>query len=83
MFEIAQNYRHQGVGTSLLHEIIRYCRDRNIQRLTGEIKADNTTVRLWYRHRGFRVCHDDRIEISPATCPSLHPSSQGGMVKPE
>ena len=39
MIEIAQNYRQQGLGTSLLKEIIKYCKDSNIKKLTGEIKG--------------------------------------------
>lgn len=65
MIEIAQNYRHQGVGTTLLNEIIHYCRERNIQRLTGEIKGDDN-LHLWYRHHGFTVSENGRIELCPA-----------------
>jgi len=68
MIEISQNYRHQGVGTSLLQEIIRYCKKSNIKRLTGEIKGDARTLRHWYRNNGFTISHDDRIDLLPAIC---------------
>lgn len=69
MIEVSQNYRKQGVGTSLLQEVIRYCRHSNIQRLTGEIKGDARTLRHWYRNNGFKVDNNDKIELLPtASC---------------
>jgi GNAT superfamily N-acetyltransferase len=65
MIEISQNYRHRGVGTSLLQEVIQYCRDSNIIRLTGEIKGDSRTLRGWYSNNGFQVSNDDLIELLP------------------
>lgn len=67
MIEIAQNYRHQGVGTTLLREIISYCRARNIRRLTGEIKGETRTLRHWYRNNGFTIDSSDRIELLPTS----------------
>jgi len=63
MIEIAQNYRQQGVGTSLLNEIIKYCKNSNIKNLTGEIKGDDRTLRHWYSNNGFKVSNDNRIEL--------------------
>jgi GNAT superfamily N-acetyltransferase len=68
MIEISQNYRHQGVGTNLLQEIISYCKKSNIKRLTGEIKGDARTLRHWYRNNGFTISHDDHINLHPAIC---------------
>ncbi len=68
MIEISQNYRHKGVGSTLLKEVIRYCRASNIQRLTGEIKGDARTLRQWYRSNGFVVDSRDRIELLPVSC---------------
>ena len=69
MIEVSQNYRHRGVGTTLLQEVIRYCQARNIRRLTGEIKGDTRTLRHWYRSNGFVVDSKDRIELLPtASC---------------
>ncbi len=65
MIEISQNYRHRGLGTSLLQEVIQYCRDSNIIRLTGEIKGDSRTLRDWYSNNGFQVSNDDLIELLP------------------
>lgn len=65
MIEVAQNYRHRGVGTTLLQAVINYCRDCNINRVTGEIKGDARTLRRWYERNGFQVSGDDRIELSP------------------
>ena len=63
MIEIAQNYRQQGLGTSLLKEIIKYCKDSKIKKLTGEIKGDDRTLRHWYSNNGFTVSKDNRIEL--------------------
>jgi GNAT superfamily N-acetyltransferase len=67
MIEVSQNYRHRGVGTSLLQEVIRYCRSSNIRHLTGEIKGDTRTLRHWYRNNGFAVDSKDRIELLPVS----------------
>lgn len=67
MIEVAQNYRHKGVGSTLLKAIVHYCHDRNIQRLTGEIKGDTRTLRQWYRSNGFVVDSRDRIELLPTS----------------
>ena len=67
MIEISQNSRHKGVGSTLLKEVIRYCRASNIQRLTGEIKGDARTLRQWYRSNGFVVDSRDRIELLPVS----------------
>jgi GNAT superfamily N-acetyltransferase len=68
MIEISQNYRQRGVGTSLLQEVIQYCRDSNIIRLTGEIKGDSRTLRDWYSNNGFQVSNDDQIELHTLAC---------------
>ena len=67
MIEIAQNYRHNGIGSTLLDEVIRYCRARNVPRLTGEIKGDTPTLRHWYMNHGFAVDSRDRIELLPVS----------------
>jgi ribosomal protein S18 acetylase RimI-like enzyme len=66
MIEVAQNYRQQGVGTTLLQEVIRYCRACNIKRVTGEIKGDAGTLGPWYRKNGFKVSQNNNIELQPA-----------------
>lgn len=65
MIQISQNYRHRGVGTSLLREVIQYCRDSNIKRLIGEIKGDSRNLRNWYSNNGFQVSKDDHMELLP------------------
>lgn len=67
MIEVSQNYRKNGIGTGLLQEVIRYCRDSNIKVLTGEIKGDARTLRHWYRNNGFKVDQNDNIELLPST----------------
>ena len=63
MIEVAQNCRYAGLGTALLQEVIRYCRDHHIDTLCGEIKRDLRTLSAFYRHNGFVVDREHRISL--------------------
>jgi len=63
MIQIAQNYRNRGIGTVLLKEILHYCRNHNIHRLTGEIKGELPALRQWYLQNGFSIVSDTWLEI--------------------
>lgn len=63
MIEVAQNYRHAGLGTALLQEVIRYCRENHIGALRGEIKGDLRTLSAFYRRNGFTIDQDHRISL--------------------
>ncbi len=66
MIQIAQNYRNRGVGTVLLKEILHYCKNHNVQRVTGEIKGEMGLLRSWYRKNGFAIVNDTWIEFQLA-----------------
>jgi GNAT superfamily N-acetyltransferase len=63
MIQVSQNYRNRGIGTVLLKEILHYCRNHNIHRITGEIKGETARLREWYRRNGFTVANDTSIEF--------------------
>ena len=63
MIEVAQNCRYAGLGTALLQEVIRYCRDHRIDTLCGEIKGDLRTLSAFYRRNGFVVDREHRISL--------------------
>jgi len=41
---VRSDLKGKGLGTLLMHKLIRYCRDRGIARLEGEVLEDNTTM---------------------------------------
>lgn len=63
MIQVSQNYRNRGIGTVLLKEILHYCRNHNIQRVTGEIKGETARLRDWYRRNGFTIVNEAWIEF--------------------
>jgi GNAT superfamily N-acetyltransferase len=60
--QVAQNFRHRGIGTVLLGEILHYCRNHNIHRLVGEMKGDLPALQRWYARNGFEISADNRLE---------------------
>jgi len=65
MIEVSQNYRNAGVGTSLLQEVIAYCRTHQVKRLYGNINGDMRTLGRFYRENGFVVDPLGHIELEP------------------
>lgn len=61
--EVSQNYRNRGVGTALLDEVVRFCRDAQVSSIYGEAKGDVDILRRWYRAQGFALHGNDRIKI--------------------
>lgn len=66
MIQISQNYRNRGIGTVLLKEILHYCKNHNVHRVTGEIKGEMQVLRSWYRKNGFSIVNDTWIEFQLA-----------------
>ena len=66
MIQVSQNYRNRGIGTVLLKEILHYCKNHNVHRVTGEIKGETALLRSWYRKNGFTVVNDTWIEFQLA-----------------
>jgi acetyltransferase len=50
---IADQFQHQGLGTELLRRLIQVGRDEHLQRLTGDILAENLGMRAVCRELGF------------------------------
>jgi GNAT superfamily N-acetyltransferase len=63
IIQISQNYRNRGIGTVLLKEILHYCKNHNVHRVTGEIKGELAALRAWYRKNGFAIVNDTWIEF--------------------
>lgn len=66
IIQISQNYRNRGLGTVLLREILHYCKNHNVHRVTGEIKGEMALLRSWYRKNGFTIVNDTWIEFQLA-----------------
>jgi acetyltransferase len=52
---IADQFQHQGLGTELLRRLIQIARDEKLQRLTGDILAENLGMQAICKHLGFRL----------------------------
>ena len=50
---IAEEYRHQGVGTALIAEAKAWCRERLIERLQLSVLANNEAAKALYKKEGF------------------------------
>jgi acetyltransferase len=64
---VRSDLKGQGLGTALLEKSIRYCRQRGIRELCGEILADNSAMlrlaqRLGFEQRPF--LHDGEVKVS-------------------
>ncbi len=64
--EVQQNYRNQGIGSALLDEVIRFCKDQRVSTLYGEAKGDLEILRRWYSDKGFELDRVDNIQLSIA-----------------
>lgn len=64
--EVQQNYRNQGIGSALLDEVIRFCKDQRVNTLYGEAKGDLEILRRWYSNKGFELDSVDNIQLSIA-----------------
>jgi len=63
IIRVAKEYRNRGIGTVLLREILHYCRNNNITRLTGELRGDVPTLSRWLDQNGFTVQDQRWLEI--------------------
>ncbi|MBC8339711.1 MAG: GNAT family N-acetyltransferase [Rhodospirillales bacterium] len=52
---IRSDIKHQGLGHALMGKAIRYCGERGISRLMGQILADNTRMLNFARKEGFKA----------------------------
>ncbi len=47
------SHQKQGVGGGLLDEFIKLCKDRGVERILLEVRADNTSAMRLYERHGF------------------------------
>ncbi|NQV82456.1 MAG: GNAT family N-acetyltransferase [Rhodospirillales bacterium] len=52
---IRSDLKHQGLGHALTRKVIRYCNERGILRLLGQVMADNKRMLDFIRKEGFKV----------------------------
>lgn len=52
---VADQFQHQGLGTELLRRLIQVGRDEKLQRLTGDILAENLGMQAICKHLGFSL----------------------------
>ncbi|MFK7864603.1 MAG: GNAT family N-acetyltransferase [Pseudohongiellaceae bacterium] len=61
--EVNQHYRNRGVGSVLLQEVIKFCKDQRVSSLYGEAKGDVESLRRWYQGEGFELDSVDNIQL--------------------
>ena len=66
MIQVSQTYRNRGIGTVLLKEILHYCKNHNVHRVTGAINGATPRLTEWYRRNGFAIVNDTWIEFQLA-----------------
>ena len=52
---VTDHFQHQGLGTQLLRQLIQLARDEHIQRLTGDVLAENWKMQAVCQKLGFRL----------------------------
>lgn len=52
---VQSDQQHQGLGAVLLNKLIRYCRNRGIKQLTGEMLAQNAAMMALAKDCGFKA----------------------------
>jgi acetyltransferase len=52
---VRSDHKGQGLGTLLMHKLIRYCRERGTRELRGNVMADNAVMLQLARTLGFKV----------------------------
>ena len=57
----------KGLGRRLLEKMIRYCRERGVRELVGEVLAENEAMLRLARHLGFKVKRISGSEIMGVT----------------
>ena len=66
VIEVSQNYRNKGIGSALLEEVIRFCKEERVDSIYGEAKGELEILRKWYEGKGFAMDQAANIELSIA-----------------
>ena len=64
VIEVSQNYRNQGIGSALLKEMIRFCKEERVSSIYGEAKGELEILRTWYESKGYTMDQSANIELS-------------------
>jgi len=54
-FAVKKEFRKKGVGSKLMDEAIKRCRERGKGRLLLEVRVSNTSAQEFYKKRGFKI----------------------------
>ena len=63
LIEVSQHYRNQGIGSALLDEVIKFCKEERVSSIYGEAKGEMEFLRKWYQGKGFDLDSADNIEL--------------------
>lgn len=65
---VLPEYRHQGIGKSLLHHAFKRAEELNCEKINISIVAENTVLKEWYKKYGFVTTHFKKFDFFPFTC---------------
>ena len=60
---IGTNYRNKGIGSALLRQVIRFCKENDISTIKGEAKGDLDILIPWYKKHGFDIAENNKITM--------------------
>jgi acetyltransferase len=60
---VSDHFQRQGLGTQLLRQLIQFGRDEHIQRLTGDVLAENREMQEVCRKLGFRLHYSREDQV--------------------
>lgn len=66
---VTDQFQHQGLGTELVRQLIQVGRDEHLQRLTGDILAENQGMQVICRKLGFHFQYSPRDQVVKVDLP--------------
>jgi len=57
---VRSDLKGQGLGTLLMHKLIRYCREHGTRELRGDVMSENAAMLHLAKTLGFKVCGTER-----------------------
>ncbi len=60
---VTDHFQGQGLGTQLLRQLIQFARDEHLQRLTGDVLAENQEMQAVCQKLGFRLQDSPEDEV--------------------
>ena len=65
---VLPEYRHRGIGGSLLKHTVETAGKQNCRVINLGIVEENTTLRNWYEEHGAVHTHTEKFDFFPFTC---------------